>query len=113
MENKLKDCWLTAYITLNHNFNDNCMLVHGMITTNGFRAAHAWIEDMSNHMVIDDTLPEGNTRIPRDTYYQQNEIYPSELTRYTLSEAAKLKSETGTYGPWNDEYYQVIHLGSI
>lgn len=93
---------------------DNLTLVHGVVSgqgpLEGQRIGHAWIEFKERagpyqyeHEVVRDVSNGRNLVLPRSWYYSIGQIDPDECNYYTPTEAAKMISTHGTWGPWEGE----------
>ena len=98
-KNKHGNCFQAAYDYLIRH--PDTILVHGVVTgqgaIKGVQYTHAWIED--GDTVIDKTIPEEFSELPKMVYYSLGNI---KITRrYTYKEALQQVVETEHYGPWD------------
>jgi hypothetical protein len=83
-------------------------IVHGVcVAPDGHRYAHAWIErgELAIQVMLD-----GEERfalsLPRGEFYTYYRVRLT--TRYTVREAAEENRRTGHYGPWLEQYRQLL-----
>ena len=112
---ELGDCFRTAYRTfMELNYDGNYRLVHAMIDgqgpVKGLRFVHAWVEDLDNQVVIDNTLPEDRRILPIRFYYHIAHVDLKELEGYSMDQVLDYSIKDQTYGPWNDKFNKIIYL---
>jgi len=99
-ENQHGDCFVQALHTFMQD-PGKYTLVHSVITgqgaIEGLQYCHAWVED--GNIVIDNTLPEGLKKLPKDAYYGLARV---QLTKkYNHKQVYDMLTKYETYGPWD------------
>lgn len=106
------DCYKDAFgFVISYGAEDekNIILAHGIPTlrdpktheSTGVRYGHAWVE-VGGAVVLDVVA---KTHVPLDLYYEEGNINPDEVVRYTRSEARAQVIEHETYGPWDERFF--------
>jgi hypothetical protein len=73
---------------------DEFKLVHGVVTVDGGKIPHAWIEEAGE--VLDFVI---GLRFPRVDYYRELGAEPAAV--YDEEQALERVAATGTWGPWH------------
>ena len=88
-----------------HDGIKDTLLVHGLVTgqgkIKGTRYGHAWLE--VGGMIVFDISNGRDVVMSVQDYYELGKIKEEEIKRYSLTEAQKLITRTGHYGPWHHD----------
>lgn len=88
--------------------SDNYVVVHGICNAPAGPFAHAWVEERGK------IIWQGGILDGRRGYYAMSlglfymHFAITKTSRYSIKQAAYLNGASGHYGPWRDEYKQLL-----